>query len=773
MNIFKRPRVVSILTFLPAWAAAFSLCAAMPRAEHPRPDALRQNWLTLNGRWQFEIDEQGDGEARGLTSGKNLASEITVPFCPESKLSGVGHYGLMKHTWYRRTFDLPQSMAGKRIRLNFGAVDYEAAVWVNGRKAGSHIGGSVPFDFDITKMVRQQGNELVVHVVHDVTSGKEPTGKQTHTVSEGCVYTRTTGIWQPVWLEAVGSTFVENFVVTPDPDRARVLLEVFVNGPDQGLDLEAQALVEGKSVGSDSCPVTGREHHLVVNLSDKRLWEPGAPFLYDLNLTLRRGAEKVDEVASYFGLRTVAIDGRAILINGKRVFQRLILDQGFYPDGVWTAPSDLDLKADIERSMAAGFNGARLHQKVFEPRYLYWADKLGYLVWGEFPSWGFEYRPENYANYLNEWTEALARDRNHPAIIGWCPFNESPAQAGELQQMVWRQTKVMDPWRPVLETSGWTHTVPNPVVRDDHDYNQDPASFKERWRDFFDPNSRAIVPARYAVTGSAGGDCGVPFMVSEFGGIGWATEGGWGYGNGPKSLDQFYSRYEGLTGALLDNPDLFGFCYTQLTDVEQEHSGLYYYDRRPKFDLKRLRDITARPAAYELTGPTAPQPGVVAQSDWEVLVGAAADGPLAKEYRFTIADPGPDWTAETKDDSGWSSGLAPFGNALPGIRTAWSSDDIWLRQQFDCETATIKSGALVIFHDEDAEVYVNGRLIWKRGGFTTGYQAFTVTEALKKALKKGRNLLAVHTHQTVGGQFIDLALLCQQPESGAAAAPVN
>jgi hypothetical protein len=761
MKLFRRPLPVSIIAPLSLLFIAFLPGAEVPRAEHPRPDAFRQNWVTLNGPWQFEIDEQGDGEARGLISGKDLSSTITVPFCPESTLSGIGHYGFMKHTWYRRAFEVPQAMQGKRVRLHFGAVDYQARVWVNGRLAGSHVGGSVPFDFDITPLLHTGENELVVNVLHDVASGQEPTGKQTHTISEGCVYTRTTGIWQPVWLEAVGSSFVENISVAPDPDRSRVLIEAEVNGSDAGLTLTAEAFADGQSAGSDSCPVSGRDHHLVLNLSQKRLWEPGAPFLYDLKFTLARGAETVDEMSSYFGLRSVAIQGRAILINGKRVFQRLILDQGFYPDGEWTAPSDEELKKDIERAIAAGFNGARLHQKVFEPRYLYWADKLGYLVWGEFPNWGFDYRPADYANYINEWNEALIRDRNHPSIIGWCPFNESPAQAGELQQIIWRQTKALDPSRPVLETSGWTHTVGNPLVLDDHDYNQVPAAFRQRWQEFFDPSSGERVPERYRVAQSARADRGVPFMVSEFGGIGWATEGGWGYGDGPKTLEEFYTRYGGLVAALLDNPNLFGFCYTQLTDVEQEHNGLYYYDRRPKFDVKRLHDFTARPAAYEITGPTAGEPSPAAARQWKVLVGAAADGELAKPYRFTTTAPAANWTKPEIDDSGWASGLAPFGHALPGVRTSWTNDDIWLRQSFGSEAGNIQAAALVIFHDEDTEVYANGQLIWKRGGYTTAYEAFNVTEALRKVLRKGRNILAVHTHQTVGGQFIDLALLCE------------
>jgi len=573
--------------------------AQLPRPEHPRPDAYRSNWMCLNGKWEFEIDDNDDGTARHLMSGKDLSSEITVPFCPESRLSGIGHYGFMKHTWYRRKFDLPDSMSGKRVLLHFGAVDYAATVYVNGRLAGSHVGGSVPFALDITRLVRDDDNEVVVHVLHDVASGKEPTGKQTHTTSQGCVYTRTTGLWQSVWLEAVGSTYIQDLLVAPDPDRSRVLLTVFLNGDDRGLRLKGEAFANGRRVGSDETPVTGHEQHLIINLHKKILWEPGAPFLYDLKFTLHRGATNVDELANYCALRTVTIDGRSILINGKRVFQRLILDQGFYPDGEWTAPSDAELKADIERSMAAGFNGARLHQKVFEPRYLYWADKLGYLVWGEFPNWGFDYKPENYANYIREWTEEVLRDRNHPSIIGWCPFNETPKEAGELQEIIWRQTRALDPSRPIIESSGWAHTLNQPEVLDDHDYNQDPAAFGQRWMNFFDPKQ---------TNGRRNPALRVPFMVSEFGGIGWATEGGWGYGNGPKTMDEFYARYEGLTAALLDNPNLFGFCYTQLTDVEQEHNGLYYYDRRPKFDLKRLRAATARPAAYEMTGPPMAKP---------------------------------------------------------------------------------------------------------------------------------------------------------------------
>jgi beta-galactosidase/beta-glucuronidase len=738
----------------------YSACAAtLPRPEHPRPDAFRENWTSLNGEWEFEIDQAGNGEARGLKSGKELSNKINVPFAPESQLSGIGHYGLMKNVWYRRHFEVPASMSGKRVRLHFGGVDYQTWVWVNGQLAGSHIGGNVSFAFDITKLLRSGQNEVVVRAFDDTASGRQPTGKQTHNVSEGCVYTRTTGIWQPVWLEAVGSSFVESFSVVTDPDRSRVLIEATVNGNDSDLTLEAEAFLDGKSVGKDATQASWRDNRLVLNLSQKKLWGPGAPALYDLKFTLKRGNETVDTVTGYFGLRKVTIEGRAVLINGQRVFQRLILDQGFYPDGIWTAPTDEALKRDIELSMAAGYNGARLHQKVFEPRFLYWADKLGYLVWGEFPNWGFDYRPENYSQYVNEWTEILQRDRNHPAIIGWCPFNETPAAAAELQRIVTLETKAIDPTRPVFETSGWAHRLNDAEIRDDHDYNQDPATFKQRWLDFFaGAENVSALPVRYAGGQSSRRDLGVPFMVSEFGGIGWAAEGGWGYGTGPKTIEEFYTRYEGLVNTLLDNPDMFGFCYTQLTDVEQEKNGLYFYDRRPKFDVKRLHAITSRSAAYEKTGPSTKPPAPQLASSWRVVIGAAPDGELAQPYRYTTNAPASDWKNERFDDAGWSSAPAPFGT-IGAFQTPWRSSEIWLRRNFDWDGKAFEQAALAIFYDEDTEVFINGKRIWQHQGFNTSYELFPVTEAVRQALKSGANTIAIHTRQTVGGQYIDLALL--------------
>jgi hypothetical protein len=311
----------------------------------------------------------------------------------------------------------------------------------------------------------------------------------------------------------------------------------------------------------------------------------------------------------------------------------------------------------------------------------------------------------------------------------------------------------------VLETSGWTHSLPNPEVRDIHDYNQDPASFKKRWLDYFAGDGGVLVPARYG-TGIATGDLGVPFMISEFGGIGWSTEGGWSYGSGPKTEEEFYARYQGLVDAQLDNPDLFGFCYTQLTDVEQEKNGLYYYDRRPKFDVKRLHDITARPAAYERTGPVTPLPPSEAAHHWHVLVGAAPDGDLCAPYHFTTNAPAAGWQSPAFNDRTWPEARAPFGT-INNFRTQWTTPDIWLRRSFEWNGKDIASAALVILHDENTEVYVNGQAVWERGGYNTAYESFDVTGALKRALKPGKNTLAIHTRQTVGGQFIDLALLVE------------
>ncbi len=754
-------RLTALIVLLTA--GAFTAEAEVPRPEHPRPDLCRDNWMSLNGEWQFENDKEADGDTRGLTYGKDLSGKIIVPFCPESKLSGLGlgNTEKLKNVWYRRTFALPAAMKGKRVRIHFGGVDYRAWVYINGQLAGMHVGENVEFALEITKWLKEGTNEVVVKVLDDMWSGLQPCGKQSGDKSWSCFYTRTTGIWQSVWLDAVGSSFVESISIVPDPDNARVLIDARINGADKDLTLTAEAFADGKPVGSDTAKGPWR-CSLVLNLKEKNLWAPGAPFLYDLKLTLHSGKEKIDELKSYFGLRKVAIEGRKILINGKPVFQRLILDQGFYPEGLWTAPSDEALRKDIEVSMACGYNGARLHQKVFEPRFLYWADKLGYLVWGEYPNAGYHNQREGFSAVVNEWTEILLRDRNHPSVIGWCAFNENFEDSGELQQMIWHVTKAIDPTRPTLEASGWIHTLPNPEVRDAHDYAGDPGHLRKRWMEYFSaPPEGPYPPSRYFKPTSSQADRGVPFMVSEIGGIGWATEGGWSYGAGPKTLDEFYTRYKGTIDAMLDNPNLFGFCYTQLTDIEQERNGLYYYDRKPKFDVKNIHEITSRQAAYERNEPMAGPPSVkTLDAKWRVLIGAMPDGKLSTPYKYVVEKPADDWMKEGFDDGGWKSGLAPFGHDN-GTRTAWNTPEIYLRKTFGYDGGDLKYGGVVIRHNDNTEVYVNGeKIVGVRG--SKGYYLILVTEELKKALKKGANTLAVHSHEGGKGQWIDLGILVDE-----------
>jgi hypothetical protein len=700
-------------------AGALPSSGEVPRPEHPSPDQFRENWMPLNGEWQFEIDDKADGDTRGLTHGKELADKIIVPFCSESKLSGLGYANTrkLKHVWYRRHFEMPAAMRGQRLRIHFGAVDYHARVFINGRFAGEHSGCSASFDFEITSLLKDGANEVVVQVKDDQWSGLQSRGKQANGESFNVFYTRTTGIWQSVWLEAVGSSFIENLAITPDPDHSRILLQAHINGSNPDLTLKAEAFADGRLVGSATAKGPMLQH-LVLDLSEKKLWHPGTPFLYDLKLTLTSGGKTLDVMQSYFGLRKVAIDGRRILINDQPVFQRLILDQGFYPDGIWTAPTDDELKRDIERSMACGFNGARLHQKVFEKRFLYWADKLGYLVWGETPNAGYDNRREGYADFVNEWTELLQRDRNHPSIIGWCAFNENsqtPDQAAELQQMVWKITKAIDPTRPALETSGWTHTLPNPEVRDAHDYTGEPDKLRAKWINYFAaPPEGLFPPLRYHNPADSQADRGVPFMVSEIGGIGWATGDGWGYGKGPKTLDEFYQRYQGTIDAMLDNPNFFGFCYTQLTDIEQEKNGLYYYDRRPKFDNARLKQVTSRQAAYETNAPMAPPPVVkTIDANWKVLLGAVQDGDLSTPWQYTLEKPADDWTNAGFDDSKWKSGLANFAST-PEKRTPWADGEIRCRKSFEFDGTALKHAAQVLRNNGHTDIWLNGKKISAR-----------------------------------------------------------
>jgi beta-galactosidase/beta-glucuronidase len=572
--------------------------AEAPRAEYPRPQWVRPQWLNLNGEWEFAEDPGRSGEEQGWTTGRTLGQRIVVPFPPEARLSGIGKVDFMPAVWYRRQFRVPEAWQGRRVLLHFGAVDYEAAVWVNGQLVGKHRGGYSPFRFEVTPFLTGGDNELVVRALDDTRSPLQPTGKQAQEfASHNCVYTRTTGIWQTVWLEPAPQAFLETARLLPNLDAGQLLLEVRTRGATPGIVVQAVAKAGAETVASAEGPARGGLTVLTLSLEETHSWSPDDPFLYDLQLNLREGERVVDSVSSYFGMRKVHLEPPAICLNDEPVFQRLVLDQGFYRDGIYTAPNDEALRRDIELSLALGFNGARLHEKVFEPRFLYWADKLGYLVWGEYPNWGLDHaHPEALERMLPEWLEAVGRDFNHPSLVGWCPFNETHSSQREaLLRTIYRVTKQLDPTRPVIDTSGYTHIETD--VYDVHDYEGNPEVLASHFAAFAaggEPWHNTKADAPYA---------GQPFFVSEYGGIWWNPgqhgEGAWGYGSRPKDEREFLQRYRALTEALLFHPRMCGFCYTQLYDVEQEVNGLCTYDRRFKFDPALIRAVNGQRAAVE------------------------------------------------------------------------------------------------------------------------------------------------------------------------------
>ena len=580
----------------------------IPRCEHPRPDRQRAEWLSLNGEWDFEIDNAVVGEAKKFYERESLDSKITVPFCPESRLSGVGHTDFMNMVWYRKSIDVPKKWCGKRVILHIDASDYETTVYVNAKKIGTHVGGYTSFEFDITDALKSEGNYITISARDDTRSDWQVSGKQsTKFESYGCFYTRTTGIWQTVWLEAVNEGHVTAYKTFPNVSEGSVSIEVLTKCAE-GATLTVKASYEGKAMGEATATVSSASTTVYIPLAEKHLWECGNGRLYDLEFTLKCDTG-TDVMNGYFGLREVALSKKhGLQLNGETVFGRFVLDQGFYPDGIYTAPTDEALIFDIKASMACGFNGARLHQKVFEPRFLYHADRLGYMVWAETGNWGLDHtQREALYHFLPEWLEEIERDFSHPSIIGWYPFNETwdkngRWQSNEFLDTVYDVTKVIDKTRPVITSSG-SYPTDRTDVHDVHDYEQDPAKLREYYKNadkgevicqlMRSPKNQN---RQYYVQGR-------PIFVSEYGGIAWIkqkhSEDSWGYGVSVKSEEEYFERLEGLTDVLLENEAIFGYCYTQLTDVEQEQNGVLTYEREFKFAPEKYHRIFAKRAAIE------------------------------------------------------------------------------------------------------------------------------------------------------------------------------
>jgi beta-galactosidase/beta-glucuronidase len=599
----------------------------IPRPEYPRPQFSRPDWLCLNGEWQFEFDPSDSGLERGLLE-RDLKDKIAVPFCPESKLSGIEDHNYHNAVWYRRQVQIPQDWAGRRVLLHFQAVDYDATVWVNGVEVRQHRGGFASFTCDLDGVAAPGETATIVVRARDDHRPPQARGKQSRRWGpSGAIYVRTTGIWQTVWMEPVPEYALRRARITPDVANGTFHVEQPLTRSKPGLRLRVTLSDSQGEVTSAECRADidlAPRLTLVIPEDKRRLWSIDDPHLYDLQIELLDSDSSViDRVSSYAGLRSVAIEGKAVKINGETVFQRLVLDQGYYPDGIMTAPSDEALRRDIELGMEAGFNGARLHQKVFEERFLYHADRMGYIVWGEFGDWGcggegplYDEHQKPNAAYITEWLEVLERDYSHPSIVGWCPLNETWQAITDritvLDEVTWGMylaTKAMDLTRPVLDASGYSHRVPESDIYDSHDYTQDPDAFAERHPRFaengepyintWDRPERVGRNKAWSILYR-----GQPYFVSEFGGIWWnpkaaEDEDSWGYGERPKSIEEFYDRFERLCGILLDHPDMFGYCYTQLTDVYQEQNGIFTFDRETKFDMERIRAAQVRPAAIE------------------------------------------------------------------------------------------------------------------------------------------------------------------------------
>lgn len=604
----------------------------VPRPEYPRPQMVREGWLNLNGTWEFEIDQGDSGLERGLRE-RALSGTITVPFAPESELSGVENTDFLEAVWYRREVTIPAEWAqvgdDHHVLLHFGAVDHDTTVWVDGIEVVRHRGGFTPFTADLHGVARAGDTVTVVVRARDPRDAVQARGKQaTWFDNTHCNYTRTTGIWQTVWMEPVPAVHLRRPRITPDVSSSAFDVVVPLSANRLGHTVHVTVTDADGEVGAataradlDLAPAL----RVVVPAERVRLWGPGQPNLYGVLVEVRDGeGAVVDSVRSYAGLRSVSIDGQTVRINGEAVFQRLVLDQGYWPESLMTAPTDAALVRDIELGLEAGFNGARLHQKVFEERYLFHADRLGYLVWGEFGDWGVsgqgtrgDYQQPT-ASFVAQWLEALERDHSHPSIVGWCPLNETfqdlhdrMTVLDDVTRAMFLATKAADPTRPVIDASGYSHRVLETDVWDSHLYEQDPARFAELVGGLADGKPWENRREDGSVWSQPYG--GQPYFVSEYGGIWWNPEEAaaaaaaanridesWGYGDRVVDEEAFHARFAGLTDALLGDPLMFGYCYTQLTDVFQEQNGIYRFDRSEKLDVARVRAVQVKPAAVEV-----------------------------------------------------------------------------------------------------------------------------------------------------------------------------
>ncbi len=712
------------------WSKDVSPEKALP--EYPRPQMVRKDWLNLNGLWELAI------VAKDAARPQEFPSQILVPFPVESALSGVKKAVTENdRIWYRRSFQIPRDWRGKRVVLHFGAVDFETTVYVNGKEIGTHRGGYDAFSFDITEALYPfDPNELLVAVWDPTDAGTQPRGKQVRRPG-GIWYTPTSGIWQTVWLEPVSAAHITGLKIIPDIDSNAVVVRALAPAGLGEYQVEVSVRDSFAKIGSGFARAGDA---IRIKVPKPRLWTPETPHLYQLTVSLKVGSRTVDRVESYFGMRKISLgkDEKGftrMMLNNKPYFQLGPLDQGFWPDGIYTAPTDAALRYDIEMTKKLGFNMARKHVKIEPERWYYWCDKLGLLVWQDMPS-GDKYiggqdpditrSPESAREFETELTALVEGRGNHPCIVMWVPYNEGWGQwdTPRIVEMI----RKLDSSRLVDDASGWTDRG----VGDVNDMHRYPGPGSP------DPEEKRAV------------------VLGEFGGLGlpvrghtWQSEKNWGYKSftDTNSLTRAYVDLMAKLFPLIEEKGLSAAVYTQTTDVEVEVNGLMTYDRElVKMNLKQV--VEANHGKFPPRRKAA-----------EVLPSAQIE---RVNWRFTTERPGPDWYQPAFDASGWRQGLAGFGTrGTPGavVRTEWNTGDIWLRREFALPNSRGGEFRLLMHHDEDAEVYLNGVLATQASGFTTDYEQYEFGAEAKAALKPSGNVMAIHCHQTAGGQYIDAGMV--------------
>lgn len=585
------------------------------RKDYPRPQLSRKIWTNLNGEWEFLFDDSDIGERSYYLNPFQDAATILVPYSYETKMSGIGDESYHPHIWYRRLFQHSVS-AGKRTILHFEGSDYLTKVWINGSLIGCHSGGYERFSFDITKALID-GDNIITVKVSDSFDESIPRGKQRwRKESFGCWYVQTTGIWKTVWLEEVPDVSIRSVKMTPDVAGFSLALEVdisnlpYYDGSEKPVySLKAEVSFGSIYVNQVTIPVTSP--HIVTNIDvystnvhefGIRTWAPEHPDLYDITFTLIHEGIATDVVDSYFGMRMIEIKDGQILLNGFPLYQRLILDQGYWKDSHLTPPSEDELIKDLDMAKQLGYNGVRKHQKTEDERFLYWADVKGMIIWGEMPS-AYRFHDDAIQNFTEEWTAIVRQNYNHPSIITWTPFNESwgiltvkeNRQQQHFTECIYHLTKSLDSMRPVIVNDGWEHTVSDILTL--HDYQADGLKLLDRYRNAKDEITSNSIYANGDKSAFADGYSyqGQPIIISEFGGIALNNEqAGWGYGDRVQGEEAFLERFESITHAIQSLPYVCGFCYTQLTDVQQEINGLLDMDRNFKVNPERIREINIK-----------------------------------------------------------------------------------------------------------------------------------------------------------------------------------